>query len=966
MAPDNLEKLFQKLNPAQRSAVETVEGPVMVVAGPGTGKTQILTLRVANILLKTDAGAENILALTFTEAAAANMRRRLVSLIGTSGYYVNIHTFHGFCNKLIREYPEYFPRIIGGAAATLSDQIGLVRKIIDTTKLKHLKPFGNKYYYAAEILKSIRQLKNEGFDTDKFKKISDSPKNRELALIYQKYQRELDRKKRYDFEDMILETINALKHNRDFLLDLREKYQYILVDEHQDTNGAQNKTLELLAGDDRNPNLFVVGDEKQAIFRFQGASIENFLYFKTKFSQAKLINLKENYRSHQHILDAGHSLIEKNKAVLALTKLQAQPRRTALPGRAVLPEKIKIGSFDRPETEYLFIAEKIKELIKQKTPLGEIAVLYRENKDAPAIADFLARSRVPHAVESDENALDDVEIKKLNTLLGAIENFGDDEHLVKALHLDFLGVDPMALYKLPNQDISRLNINIIKKLGIWKKLSYNTTFPKFFETVINESGFLKNLLSRPDYRGKLEKLNALFSEIKNSALSDPDYNLSDYLNYLAVLKEHNLPLNSKTARTHGAIRLMTAHRAKGLEFDYVFITGAYNGHWGNKRNRNYFDLPVKTGWDASKLEKNEDERRLFYMALTRTRKNVFITYSALSPEGREQVPSQFIGEIKPELKEEIASSPYEAKLARCGSVLSMPIRPAAVADEKNAVKEMFLKRGLSPTSLNNYLACPWRFFYVNLLRIPKTQNRHQIYGTAKHNALQKFFDAKKENKKIGGKFLVDSFAAELKGFTVTPADRAILLQRGRETLAAYYNFYKDSWNHNTINEVKISGVDFPLGRSETIQLTGKLDKIELHKSTIPKPGLGRNSNIVVDYKTKAPESRNWILGKTKNSNGDYFRQLVFYKLLTDSLPKKKFEMESGVIDFVEPDDKGRFRKERFEISAADVKELKETIARAADEIINLKFWASRCGQKDCEFCELREMLPSSQYETSLS
>ena len=944
MAPDNLKKLFQKLNPEQRAAVETIAGPVMVVAGPGTGKTQILTLRIANILLKTDAEPENILALTFTETAAANMRRRLTELMGTAGYYINIHTFHGFCNKLIHEYPENFPRIIGSAAVSPADQIDIIRKIIDATKLKHLKPFGSKYYYAPEILKSIRQLKNEALDPQQFKKITRSPKNVELALIYQKYQSELTRKKHYDFEDMILETVTALKHNKVFLLDLQEKYQYILVDEHQDTNGAQNKALELLAGYDAKPNLFVVGDEKQAIFRFQGASLENFLYFKSKFPQVKLISLKQNYRSLQHILDAGHSLIEKNKAVLALTKLKSQTDSQG---------QIKVAAFGQPEVEYIFISEKIKELIKQKTPLSEIAILYRENKDAPALADFLSRQNIPYVVESDENILDDTEIKKINTLLEAIEKFGSDEYLIKALHLDFLGVDPMALYKLPNQDISRSNLDTVTKLAEWKKLSYHSAFPNFFETVINESGFLKNLLAQPNYHHKLKKINTLFSEIKKNAANSPDYNLSDYLNQLKILKEHNLPLRSPTTPSADAVRLMTAHKAKGLEFDYVFITGAYNGHWGNKRHSQHFELPLAAPIASNAIEKNEDERRLFYMALTRARKNIFITYAATSPEGREQVPSQFIGEIKPELKEEISSALYEAQLARRGSILLSPPQPTAVAsDEKALVRETFLKRGLSPTSLNNYLACPWRFFYVNLLRIPKTLTRHQIYGLAKHRALQNFFDTKQKGGQAGHQLLNSEFARNLKKYPLTSGDYQNLHQKGRGSLAAYYNFYKDSWNYNTLNEFKISGIDFPIGGRRAIRLTGKLDKLELSNGS-----KGGKGVVVVDYKTKAPQSRNWILGKTKNSNGDYFRQLVFYKLLLDSMPRKKYNMAFGAIDFTEPDDKKRFRKETFEISATDVNELKKTIARAADEIINLKFWNSRCGQKDCEYCALRDLMP---------
>ncbi|MBI2465925.1 MAG: ATP-dependent helicase, partial [Candidatus Sungbacteria bacterium] len=774
-------------------------------------------------------------------------------------------------------------------------------------------------------------------DPAQLKKIANSPKIAELAWIYQKYAQGLVQKKKYDFEDMILETVSALRLNKNFLLDLQEKHQYILVDEHQDTNGAQNKILELLAGYDPNPNLFVVGDEKQAIFRFQGASLENFLYFKRKFPQAKIINLKHNYRSRQHILDASHSLIEKNTAVLALTKLKSQ---TAGSG------KIKIVSLGQPEDEYMFVSEKIKEFIKQKTLPGEIAVLYRENKDAPPLADFLSRRNIPHAVESNENILDDIEIKKINVLLEAIANFGNDENLIKALHLDFLGVDPMTFYKTTARNALSSNLDIIKKLAGWKKLSYNSVFPNFFETVVNESGFLKNILAQPSYYYKLDKLKILFGEIKNLVTADPDYGLSDYIKHISLLKEHNLPLRSKITSPTGVVRLMTAHKAKGLEFDYVFITGAYNGHWGNKRNIRHFELPLVNITAENIADKNEDERRLFYMALTRARKNIFITYAALSPEAREQVPSQFINEIRPDLKEEIDPSPYLANQGQTLVSRSDLGRPKT--NEKNLVKEIFLKHGLSPTALNNYLTCPWRFFYINLLRIPKTQNRHQIYGTAKHNALQIFFDAKKENNKLGSKFLIDNFIAQLKKNALTPDDYQVLRHRGCKSMPAYYNFYKNSWNYKTINELKISGVDFFINKKQTVRLTGKLDKVELDPKS--------RSAAVVDYKTKTPESRNWILGQTKNSNGDYFRQLVFYKLLTDSLVSKKFEMDFGVIDFTEPDTQGRFRKETFQISGTDVALLKGTIARASDEIINLKFWDSRCSQKDCEFCAWRELM----------
>ncbi|MDP3799916.1 MAG: ATP-dependent DNA helicase [bacterium] len=950
----HFKKELSLLNPEQRQAVETINGPVMVIAGPGTGKTQILTLRIANILNKTDANPENILALTFTESATANMRRRLTNLIGTPSYYINIHTFHGFCNNLIQDYPENFPKIIGSNNANQVDQIQIVRKIIDENNFKNLKPFGNKYYYVTEILKNIRQLKGEGIDPAEFKNItlktiSEDPKEeknaerlKELSLVYKKYQDELSKKKLYDFEDMILETINSLKKNKDFLLDLQEKYQYILVDEHQDTNGAQNKALELLTNYDESPNLFVVGDEKQAIYRFQGASLENFLYFKEKFKTAKLVELKQNYRSTQKILDASHSLIEKNQAVLTVTQLKANQKTAG--------NKIKVLSFNHPESEYLFITQKIKELLKQKVEASKIAILYRENKDAFSVSDFLTKQDIKHGIESDENILEDMDIKKLNILFNAIENFPSLEFLAPALHLDFLNIDTLEAYKaIESKDLnSSPNVsNLFKKIGELKKYSHNNIFVKFFEKVINDTGFLKNILAQPNYNERLNKLHALFSEIKKINFANHNFSLPNYLNHLEILREHNLPIQVKTKTLPENIRLMTAHRAKGLEFDYVFIIGAYNGHWGNKRNMSHIKLPIKTSFDASKIEKNEDERRLFYMAITRAKKEAYISYSTSSFDGKEQVPSQFINEIDSTLKEEqiIEQNPEIKKIV----LISTANNKAPKTNEKTFVVDMFLHRGFSPTSLNNYLTCPWNFFYNNLLRIPKAQANYLIYGNAKHKALQLFFDEREKNKKITYKFIIEKFIEDLRNYPLIPKDHEALLNKGIESLTAYYNFYKDSLPQKTVNEFNIKGVSLNIGKQE-IKLSGKLDRLELKPNS---PAV-----TVVDYKTGAAKSRNEILGNTKNADGNYFRQLVFYKLLLDLLPNKKYNMLAGAIDFTEPDDKNRFKREVFEISNEETKALKETITKCADEILNLKFWNKFCGEKDCEYCELRKLIKS--------
>ena len=378
------ETLYRALNPRQREAVDTIEGPVIVIAGPGTGKTQVLTLRIANILKRTDVGPEAILALTFTNSGVAAMRARLSEIIGSAAYRVHVHTFHGFANSVIRRFPEYFPRIIGSRTADRIDSLRIVEHAVLSRRLKHIKPFGNPLYYVSSIVKAIETLKRENMSPSAFATLLRTgernlhPKkyerNRELVLIYRAYEESLKRERLYDYGDMIMEVVRVLSEERELLLSLQEEHQYILADEHQDANQAQNKILELLGSFHEDPNLFIVGDEKQAIYQFQGASLDNFLYFTKRFPGAKIIELSDNYRSTQTILDAAHSLAEHAQERLSHIRLAAKRS-----GRK--EEQVILISIPHSDEEPEYVASEIQKLIKNGTNPEEIAVLYRDNSD---------------------------------------------------------------------------------------------------------------------------------------------------------------------------------------------------------------------------------------------------------------------------------------------------------------------------------------------------------------------------------------------------------------------------------------------------------------------------------------------------------------------------------------------------------------------------------------------------------
>ncbi|MCH8244685.1 UvrD-helicase domain-containing protein [Patescibacteria group bacterium] len=366
--------LYSQLNTEQKKAVDTVEGPVMVVAGPGTGKTYILTLRIAKILKETDIESENILALTFTEAASQEMRERLVAMMGAEAYRVGIFTFHGFCNDIIQRNSDEFPDIIGAVHITDIEQVERVKEILEDSVFSLLRPFGNPSYYVRPLLRRVSDLKRAGISTEEFakhiaeqkeefKQLTKGTKrtgkeeslekqiarNKELALFYEKYQKMLHSSLLYDYDDMILKVVEVLSGRGELLISLQEQYLYLLADEHQDVNYAQNTVLELLSSFHKSPNLFIVGDEKQAIFRFQGASRENFLYFKNLYKKVKVINLKSNYRSTQTILNVADNIISSEVSLSAKAG-----HKEAL---------ISVFPFSSLEAEQYFLAKNILENI---------------------------------------------------------------------------------------------------------------------------------------------------------------------------------------------------------------------------------------------------------------------------------------------------------------------------------------------------------------------------------------------------------------------------------------------------------------------------------------------------------------------------------------------------------------------------------------------------------------------------
>ena len=625
-----------KLNSQQQLAVDTIEGPVMVIAGPGTGKTEIIAQRIANILKTTDTNPDSILALTFTESGAKAMKQRLIATIGETAYYVNILTFHAFCSSVIQEFPDRFAISTTTEALADLERVEIFQQILKNHDFNYLKPVNQPYFYTGALIRSIQDLKREAVTPEKLKTLIKGEKDKklpELLKIYQAYQKAIAERGRYDFEDMINLVIEAFARDKSLLTTYQERLQYFLIDEYQDTNSGQNQVINLLAQFwGQEANVFVVGDPSQSIYRFQGASLENAIEFTKAYPKAKVIALEQNYRSHQLILDAAHDLIQKNKLKIEDVVPTAKARLKAQPG--LKSSQLQLIKLSSETVEAYWVGQTIKELIDKGTKPEQIAILYRHNQDAATFADMLVKLGVPVEIEGGGNVLTDPVINQLMVLLKAInlsiQNLEGLE-LFTLMHYPWFKLDALEILKLARaaskskQSMVDLIlagkaeprfVEFINQLAQWQQLNSRLSFSRWFETLIKDSGFLDWVLARPDSVSLLNRLNSLFSEIKKLNAADHHLNLNKFLQALELMELNRLRINEQDLDIKSqAVSLSTAHKAKGKEWEQVFIVKVVDGKWGNNRVRDLLKLPgsILTNSDVAKKEKNEDERRLFYV-----------------------------------------------------------------------------------------------------------------------------------------------------------------------------------------------------------------------------------------------------------------------------------------------------------------------------------------------------------------
>ncbi|MCA9378953.1 ATP-dependent helicase [Candidatus Dojkabacteria bacterium] len=1018
------ESRLAQLNPAQRKAVETLQGPVLVVAGPGTGKTQVLAMRIANILRTTDTAAGNVLCLTFTESGVVAMRERLIQIIGNDAYRVRIHTFHSFAGEVIQSFPQKFA--FARELSQLGDleRVKIIRSILDSLPKDQdyeLRPFYNAYAYQSDILSAITDLKREGTLVDGFARIAqaefdevqNSPelnsktgkptakwttslrsarRNLELAEIYALYQEALKEQGLYDYEDMILFLIDQFQKDDELLAHYQERYLYVLVDEYQDTNGAQNEIIKLLGSFDKSPNIFAVGDDDQAIYRFQGASVENLLSFNKMFAGVQTIAITQNYRSTQNVLDAADGVIAHNEQRLASLLPDLDKSLTSNLTGAGSP--VAICEFNHYLTELTFLTKKITELSNNGEEFTDIAILYRKHSDAEDVASALLHAGIPVQLAAGDDALQERSVHKLISLLKVVDYSGTDRDqlLFEILFYPFLELSRVDVFKLTRfagdkklglmdllLDLKKLEeielddpvklYNFAQRLIAWKELDANSDLSTFIERIAKESGFLEYVFGNRGADTDIEDIvaiNSVYDYIKQASRLHPGKKLRDLLSDIELLQENRLGIKQQEVDSGtGGVRLMTAHAAKGLEFKHVFIIKAYDGNWGGRRSRRIIKLPGEIFGELAAQHGDvdtelEDERRLFFVAMTRAKQNLYISSAGIYPSGNDtkQVsPSQFVSEIPSKSRVELETTDYQkADLSDFQKQLSPVEMPAYTQAESAYLKSLLAKFRLSASALNEYMECPLKFKFNRLLKVPHPQLPVLALGTGVHYALEQFYRQLMAGQQKNLGYVLSLFAGSIEKELLSSEDKQSTLTEGKKLLSDYFQHYHSDWEVPIEVEYGFYSSQILLEppRGQPILLSGKLDKL----TWVDKQ---KYHVRVTDYKTTTPKSANDIRGLTKGSDGHIFRQLVFYRLLAElddrfrpapNLPKYKVtEVE---VDFIKPNSGGKFKREVFEITDQDVQELKETIFDVMGHIRELDFAGSEaypvCGE--CEYCQM--------------
>ncbi len=1119
---------LKKLNKNQRKAVETIDGPLLVVAGPGSGKTEILSMRVAEILRKTQAMPSNILCLTFTDAAAQNMRERLTKLIGDRAYQVSIHTFHNFCVDIIRSHGEFFYHGATFSPADPVTKIAMLETIFNTlshdnplrsyhpeegfvylrpvqSAIEHVKRAGLRPEEMQEILEDnklgfnlineilipvlekkvgkdsiaeIRQTLNKFTDiaskrkrnlandiyhpieeavalslTEALAKAETEEKNEAISKwktkwlkkddsgktvwkdeqnhdkmlcfveIYKKYQDELFRLGYFDFDDMIIDVITALQKESRLRHELEEQFQYLLVDEFQDTNNAQMRIISLLTSSpvhEKKPNIMVVGDDDQAIYKFQGAELSNILDFQHRYKDVELVTMTDNYRSTQDILNVAMKIIRKGEK--RLENLIPDLSKELVASGQIPKGGIKYKVFKTALHEYKYVADTIKELIESGESPENIAVIARKHGNLEDLVPYMKLAGVPIKYEREQSVFAEPHIREIIIIARYIASVvGAEEHeavrddlLPQILSFKFWGLERSDIWLLSlaakrdnktwlevmtmseNQkirDIAKFLIDlsvdakseplplmIDKIVGAHIALSSDDEkddssadeLPvvskgkeshEKFSSPFREYYFSSERFThaRAEYLTFLSSLRVFINALRDFTGADTragktsgEYSIL-LLNYLVrfvdVYEKNNLKLNDKspfvTARS--AVELLSAHGSKGLEYKIVFILSCQDDVWASRGGGMKMSFPVNLPVEPAG-DQEDDQLRLFYVALTRAREHLYLTSHIVRDNGKEASQLRFLvgsaDEYLDEQKPDNIDEDNGVNVHELLEVSSVSFHTAPFLDTEEVLLHGILENyKLSVTHLNNYLNIPKGgpalFFEQNLLRFPQSKTASGSYGSAIHWTLEQVLHELKETKSIPPiEKTLTTFETFLKREKMHPQDFKLYLEKGKSSLINFLEKKGSEFKATDIAELDFGRETICISNGDDTKafITGKIDKISREEG---------GEICVHDYKTGKPfDSFDDPTQSEAVKVHLYKNQLLFYKLLISEsayaqqilFARDGGHVNCGVIDFIEP--VGTSKKVlsvKTHLEEEGVERLRQLILAVYKRIKNLEF-----------------------------
>lgn len=950
--------MLDGLNREQENAVTHKSGPILIIAGAGTGKTSVITRRIAYIIEQKWAKPSEILALTFTEKAAAEMESRVDELVPYGFTDMWISTFHAFGDRLIRDWAIDLGLPANFKVLTQTEQAIFMRQNLFAFDLKHLRPLANPTTHIRAMLTHFSRLKDELISpqhyfeyieklkakSSELKADVDIEKLEELANAYERYQELMIQAGNLDFGDQLMLAYRLLKGNKKARTTCQNQFKYILVDEYQDTNYAQNEIVKLLASE--HENITVVGDDDQSIYRFRGASISNIMDFKKSYPQAKQIVLTQNYRSTQDILDSSYKLIQHNNPdrLEFQNKIDKRLRSTK---NGLAPELIHC---DTLSAEADAVAKKITEFRKEKKiKYNGFAILVRANIEAKPFIEALEYKNIPHTFSGASNLFLQPEIQMLIAFIKVLINPNDNLSLHHLLTGEVFDIDPSDLAlvyaqakrsnrriesligrndKLLTDDFEHKLQSILSELTEYRQKMKNLNAGELVYEFLTKSGYLKKLSRNPSVEDeiKIQNVAKFFNRISQFIASSQDRSLISFADNLEMILEvGDEVVTSDIDPDLDAVNILTVHGAKGLEWPVVFIVNCVSDRFPSRAKRD--PLPIPDELIKEKLPSGdyhlEEERRLFYVATTRAKDLLFLTSADDYGGKRAKKISQFVMELldNPEISKEKAKLSALEKIEKFRPVDKITPLPKKMLEGRIR---------LSRQQIDDYFTCPKKYYYAHIIKIPLLENHQLMYGTAIHSALNHYF-----NRKIAGarptlNQLLSDFDQAFRnvGFITREHED----QRKRSGVEALSRFFDIDSKSNDIPTTVESSFEFI---DEDVSVRGRYDLIY---------GAGECVEIR-DFKTSDVKEQKDADRRIKDSTQMMIYALAWYEK-NKVIPKTTlFFIESGL------------RGEKT-FSKGDIDNTKNMILDVASGIKSNNFTA-KPDHFSCKYCPYNTICPEA-------